>query len=98
MIGDRGWEWDHEKNTNNQKAHGVSFEEALEALTDSLSSNREDIDHSFYERRSNTVGMTHGGRLLFVVHTWNESGGKERIISARDATRRERIDHESGNF
>ncbi len=47
-----------------------------------------DTDHSEYEDRSRTYGISNKGRLLVVVHT--ERRDKVRIISARKATRHEK--------
>lgn len=51
-----------------------------------------DPDHSIGERRFVIMGRSGLGRLLVVVHT--ERAEVIRIISARLATRRERIDYE----
>lgn len=92
------WEWDFAKNVANQIVHGVSFDEAVQVFRDPLAATQLDRDHSNYELRFKTLGMTPSQRLLMVVHTWDESTEYGRIISARAATNRERIDYESGSF
>ena len=85
------WEWDESKDEANRIAHGVSFVEALEVFGDPLAATLFDNDRSEYEQRFNTVGMTLGHKLLSVTHTWNVLNEFGRIISAREATNRERI-------
>jgi hypothetical protein len=50
--------------------------------------------HDVAEARFVTIGMSALGRLLVVVHT--EGDEIIRLISARVATRRERITYEEG--
>jgi hypothetical protein len=55
--------------------------------------------HSEAEERWVTLGQAENGKLLVVVHTFEEAAGdsaKIRIISARAATKRERRDYEGG--
>ena len=53
-----------------------------------------DPDHSFYEFRFLTFGLSSSGRILVVAHT--ERGEAIRLISARPATRSERRAYEEG--
>lgn len=82
------FEWDLEKSGLNLKKHGVSFEEATTVFRDLLSATDHDPDHSTDESRFVTFGLSSTGRLLVVTHT--ERGDSVRIISARQATSRER--------
>jgi uncharacterized DUF497 family protein len=86
------FEWDTEKADSNLSKHGVSFEEAALALTDSLS-----LDFDDLVERANlvTLATSPTGRILYVVST--ESGDRIRIISARDATRQERRRYEEAD-
>ena len=59
---------------------------------DPLSLTIDDPRHSKQEDRFVTVGESVWGRLLVVVHT--DRGERIRIISAREATSRERRDYE----
>ncbi len=86
--------WDSEKAVANLEKHRVSFEEASTAFGDPLSITVRDPDHSEEEARFVMVGQSFRGRLLVVVHSARE--GSIRIISAREATRRERRDYEQG--
>jgi hypothetical protein len=88
------FEWDARKARLNFAKHGVSFEEATTVFRDPLSVTAVDPDHSLYENRFVTFGMSSSGALLKVSHT--ERGESIRIISARIATKNEtRIYEES---
>ena len=94
------WTWDPNKSYANQRIHGLDFGVAIYVFEDPLSATQEDV----YEReqRWRTIGMV-GPVAVLVVHTWPEADpatGEEagRIISARKATRQERIAYEEGYF
>jgi uncharacterized DUF497 family protein len=87
-------EWDSRKATTNLRKHGVSFEEAATVFRDTLSATALDPDHSAGEDRYVTFGVSVLGRLLVVAHTERED--RIRLISARLATKRERIIYEEG--
>jgi uncharacterized DUF497 family protein len=87
------FEWDSDKASENERKHGVSFEEAATAFGDPLSLAIHDPDHSDDESRFILLGESYSGRLVVVVH--KERGDKIRLISARLATRRERRSYES---
>ena len=88
------FEWDDEKSVSNRKQHGISFHEAATVFGDPLAITFSDPDHSVGEFRFLTFGLSMKNRLVVVVHT--ERHGKTRIISARQATRYERIIYENG--
>lgn len=89
------FKWDPAKATANLKKHGVDFHEAATVLNDTLSTTYPDVDHSSPgERRFVTVGMSEQNRILVVAHV--EQGEALRIITARQATRRERKFYEEG--
>jgi uncharacterized DUF497 family protein len=87
-------EWDNRKAAANLRKHGVSFEEAVTALEDSLAVTYRDPDHSEEESRFLTFGVSSSGRILVVAHT--DRGEAVRLISARPATRSERRAYEEG--
>ncbi|HEV7374311.1 MAG TPA: BrnT family toxin [Pyrinomonadaceae bacterium] len=89
------FEWDSKKAKSNLRKHKVSFEEAATAFNDILSFTFEDEAHSDVERRYATLAMSYRGRMLVVAHTMR--GEKIRIISAREATPRERQWYEEEN-
>lgn len=82
-------EWDHNKNVENQRKHGLSFEEAS-ALFDSETDYLEifDEDHSATEDRFICIGAIRAGLVLVV--TTEPAEAVVRIISARKATKSER--------
>ena len=82
------FEWDEDKAISNREKHGVTFEEASTIFDDILAATFPDPDHSIGEQRFVTVGESKDGDLFVVAHT--DRDGTIRIISARDATRRER--------
>jgi hypothetical protein len=62
---------------------------------DVLSTTFPDRDHSSAEQRFLTIGQSAQGRVLVVSHT--EADARSRLISGREATRRERrSDEEEG--
>ena len=92
------FEWDPEKARENATKHEVSFELAATVFRDPLQVSVYDEDHSESEERWVTLGEAENGKLLVVVHTFEETeaSAKVRIISAREATKRERQDYENG--
>jgi uncharacterized protein len=86
------FEWDPAKASRNRRKHGVSFHEAATIFGDPLSLTYPDPDHSQWEERFITIGVSRADRILIVAHT--DRGGDVRIISARTATRRERKHYE----
>ena len=88
------FEWDPEKARSNLEKHGVSFEVAATVFGDPLSLTVADPDHSDEEDRFVTIGQTARSETIVVVHT--DRGEGVRIISARQATTRERRQYEEG--
>ncbi len=86
------FEWDKKKAASNFRKHGVSFEEAATVFGDRLSLTVADPDHSRGEVRFIVIGLSAFGRLLVVAHT--ERSDTIRIISARLATRGEKVSYE----
>ncbi len=87
------FEWDDAKNAANLVKHGISFEQATEIFQDPLSLTIEDPEHSNHEGRFITIGMTTSGLIAVASHTDREEN--IRIVSARPATIKERINYES---
>ena len=85
-------EWDPEKAVANLRKHGVSFEEATTVFGDPMAMNMPDPDHSLTEERFILLGLSHRLRLLVVAYA--ERGTRTRLISAREATRKERRQYE----
>jgi len=83
------FEWDPRKNLENQRKHGVSFEEAQAVFLDENALMIHDPDHSDDEDRFVLLGLSATIRLLAVCHCYRKSEEVIRIISARKATRKE---------
>jgi uncharacterized DUF497 family protein len=73
----------------------VDFVEAMTVFGDPLEVIISDPDHSVGEQRFLSMGISVAGRLLVVAYTERE--GRIRLISAREATARERKSYESTN-
>jgi uncharacterized protein len=86
------FEWDPKKTRSNLAKHDISFDEASTAFGDTLSITISDPLHSEGEERFVLIGCSCQNRLLVVIHT--ERGARIHIISARRATRRERLRYE----
>ncbi|MBS0156382.1 MAG: BrnT family toxin [Nitrospira sp.] len=73
---------------------GVSFEEAATIFADPDGLDGEDSDHSQHEQRRQRIAVSIAGRILFVVYTLRRTGHEKRetirVISARQASRKER--------
>lgn len=89
------FEWDPQKDQANRRKHQIAFSEASTVFADPLAWTIPDPDHSEQEYRFLTTGCTQEKRLVIVAHTW--AAGRIRIISARQATRRERRVYEEGD-
>lgn len=81
--------WDDNKNSENVRKHGVSFEEAQTVFFDEKALEFEDPDHSETEDRFLLLGMSQKLRVLVICHCFRESESEIRIISARKATAKE---------
>ncbi|MBS0167995.1 MAG: BrnT family toxin [Nitrospira sp.] len=88
------FEWDVQKAIANYEKHGVSFEEAATIFADPDGLDGEDSDHSQHEQRRQRIAVSIAGRILFVIYTLRRTGHEKRetirIISARQASRKER--------
>jgi uncharacterized DUF497 family protein len=85
------FEWDDAKNAGNIHKHGVDFAYAsriFEGWVFTVIDRRFD----YGERRDISVGVVDGVVYLTLVHT--PRSGAIRIISARRASRSERLDYE----
>lgn len=87
------YEWDPDKAIDNERKHGVSFDEAKAVFQDPFAETFDDPDHSDDEQRFMTIGLSTRFRLLFVAHM-DRGVDRVRIISARVATRGENHAHQ----
>ena len=87
------FEWDEGNEQKNWIKHNVSAREAEEPFLTKEQLILEDIRHSTQlEARYILIGKSKQGRMLFIVYTIREE--KIRIISARDADRKEVVLYE----
>ena len=87
------FEWDAGKAASNLSKHGIGFAEAMTVFNDALEVMIPDPAHSDAELRFVSIGVSESGRLLVVAYT--ERDRRIRIVSARQATPRERRLYES---
>jgi uncharacterized DUF497 family protein len=87
------FEWDAGKAASNLSKHGIDFAEAMTVFSDALEVMVPDPAHSAAELRFVSTGLSKAGRILTVAYT--ERDRRIRIISARQATPRERRQYES---
>lgn len=89
------FEWDEDKAMANVRKHRVSFETATLVFADPFALTDQDRIEAG-ELRWQTLGMAQGVLLLLVAHTIRDEAADEvvRIISARQANRRERKRYE----
>lgn len=92
------FDFDPDKAAANFGKHGVTFDEAFTVFRDRLARTDPDPEHSEYEERFTTIGMSMAGRLVMVWHSdrIDESGEDVvRVIGARPPTPAERRAYES---
>ena len=89
----QGFDWDEGNIDKNWQRHEVTSKECEGIFFSEPLITFEDIKHSKSEKRFGVIGQTEKGRILQVIYIVR--GGKIRIISARDANRRERKYYES---
>ena len=88
---DGDFEWDDDKAASNLAKHGVSFAEAATVFADPAAVY---LDDGSGTDRTVVIGASLRDRLLYVVHV--ERRQRDRILSARPATRAERDVYETG--
>lgn len=87
-----GFDWDEGNVAKNWKKHLVTSLECEQVFFNRPLVVAEDNPHSVREGRFYALGRTDAGRRLFVVFTIR--GGRVRVISARDMSRKERRAYE----
>jgi uncharacterized protein len=86
--------WDEVKDLENQKKHGVSFDEAKSVFFDEKARLIDDPDHSNdNEDRFILMGFSVRFRVLIVCHCYRENDEVIRIISARKANKAEKLNY-----
>ncbi len=90
--------WDDVKAQSNLGKHGVTFAQAATVMLDPLALTVLDEAYSKTEERWFTLGRTSEGRFLAVAHMYqmlDANTARIRLISAREATRRESQQYEN---
>jgi uncharacterized protein len=95
-LKDLAFEWDPDKARENERKHGVSFDEARTVFGDQCALHTYDGEHSWHEDRFIIIGMSEGSRMLTVVYV-ERTEMTMRLVSARGATIRERRRYEEKN-
>ncbi len=89
------FEGSDDKAVNNRRKHGIAFTDAAQVFNDPFAIAGQDHIESG-ERRWQIVGMIERVTVVLMAYTIEEVGQDEviRLISARRATRKERIHYE----
>jgi len=85
-----GFQWDAGNARKSEERHGVSQAEAEQAFFNEPLLVAGDDRHSGSEARFHALGRTDDGRVLHFTFTLRDKGRLIRVISARDASRKER--------
>jgi uncharacterized DUF497 family protein len=85
-----GFDWDSGNAGKSELKHGVTAIEAEQVFVNVPLLVSDDARHSTQEQRWHALGQTHAGRLLLVTFTLRINSTLIRIISARDANKKER--------
>ena len=91
----KGFEWDYGNIDKSFKKHGITPNEAEEVFLDEDILLLKDIKHSQQEGRFKAIGKIARGSILFLAFTVRRNKISKaflriRIISARDANKKER--------
>lgn len=91
--------WDEHKAETNLKKHGVAFEDATLVFYDAHAVFKQDRFENG-EYRWQAIGLVHGQTVLLVAHTVQDHNGIDhiRIISARQAEKKERKQYEKNRY
>ena len=87
--------WDNIKNSINKKKHGLSFEDAKDVFYDENAILFDDPDHSIDEERFLIIGMIKSSKICIISHCYREEN-IIRLISAREATKKEKKIYQKG--
>jgi uncharacterized DUF497 family protein len=83
------FDWDPRKAASNVRKHGIRFADAVLVLEDEQAVTVRDDSED--EERWITIGMDAFARVLVLIYAWRDDD--IRIISARLATPRERVQY-----
>jgi uncharacterized DUF497 family protein len=82
------FKWNSDQAFINLRKHGISIREAATVFNDPLAITSDNFDHSLGENRYITISLSKERRLIILLHT--DRNNKTRIISARQATSKEK--------
>ena len=88
------FKWDESKNQQNRKKHSIWFEEAKTVFEDTFARVFYDEEHSKREDRFLIIGESCFKKVLIVIHCYDEEDQLVRLISARQASTKERKAYE----
>jgi uncharacterized DUF497 family protein len=88
------FEWDTQKAVSNKRKHGISFDDAADALRDPDIVEDLDVNDDYDEDRMIAYAKL-DGQILVIIYTLRDD--IFRIISARRAEKHERKHYESEN-
>jgi len=91
------FEWDENKNIKNLKKHGIDFSDAITIFDDDDRVEVYDNRNAYGEERIQVIGEAKPG-VLMAVYTWRKSNTSRRMISARTASKKERVLYQSMKF
>jgi uncharacterized protein len=94
LSGIEGFDWDDGNDRKNLHRHAVTQAEAEQVFVDPGLLILDDQKHSHDDVRYQAYGRTSAGRLLHLSFTLRKDGVYIRVISARDASRKERARYE----
>jgi uncharacterized DUF497 family protein len=86
------YQWGRNKALTNLNKHGIDFADAVAVFSDELAITI--FDERFNEERFITIGIDFFSRILVVVYTMRDN--EVRLISARKASKNERLQYEEG--
>jgi uncharacterized DUF497 family protein len=86
------YQWDRNKALSNLNKHGIDFADAVSVFSDELAITI--FEDRFEEERFITIGIDLLNRILVVVYTMRDD--EIRLISARKASKNERLQYEEG--
>lgn len=92
-----GFDWDEGNRRKSVDKHDVTQAEAEQLFFNEPLIVAPDAGHSADETRYHVLGRTDSDRLLHVTFTLRESDSLIRVISARAASRKERLRYEQKN-
>ena len=93
LLETKTFSWSDDKNRENIKKHGLSFQEAVPVFLDPYLVIRHDKTHSTIEEtRWKGIGALGNDLLLAIIFT-EQKENIVRFISAREATKKEKEDY-----